>query len=127
MNEERCVIVIDDDPSVRIGIGRLLRAAGYHVIVLSNINEFFGLKDTGGTCCLIVDIRMPGMGIEELVTNLPQASNANPIIVITADDDRETREIAKRINAVGFFRKPVDGSALLDAVRWAFRSMNDVV
>ena len=45
-----------------------------------------------------------------------------PIIVVTADDDPETRRKARRMKAAGFFRKPVDGTALLDAIEWALRS-----
>ena len=124
MNGEKHVFVVDDDPSVRIGIGRLLRAAGYNVRIFSNANEFIGSLNTEESGCLILDVRMPGMSIEELVAEMPQMSNTIPIIVITTDDDQETRKAAQRINAIGFFRKPVDGSALLDAINWAFRSIN---
>ncbi len=124
MNGEKHVYVVDDDSSVRIGIGRLLRAAGYNVRVFSNANEFIGFFNTSEPACLILDVRMPGMSIEELVAEIPQIANPMPIIVITADDDKETRKAAQKINAVGFFRKPVDGPALLDAINWAFRSIN---
>ena len=40
MNGDKNVFVVDDDPSVRIGIGRLLRAAGYNVRIFSNANEY---------------------------------------------------------------------------------------
>jgi FixJ family two-component response regulator len=124
MNGDKHVFVVDDDLSVRIGIGRLLRAAGYNVRVFSNANEFIGFFNNSISGCLILDVRMPGMSIEELVAEIPQMSNTIPIIVITADDDKEARNAAQQINAVGFFRKPVDGSALLDAINWAFRTIN---
>jgi FixJ family two-component response regulator len=44
------------------------------------------------------------------------------IIVISAGSNPETKKIAKEMNAVGFFHKPVDGTALLDAIDWALRS-----
>jgi len=44
-----------------------------------------------------------------------------PIIVVTADDDPETRREAEEMRAIGFFRKPVDGTALLDSIDWALR------
>jgi len=124
MKGEKHVFVIDDDPSVRIGIGRLLRTAGYNVRMFSNANEFIGSLNTGESGCLILDVSMPGTLIGELVAEISQISNTIPIIVITADDDKETRKAAQRINAVGFFRKPVDGTALLDAINWVFRSIN---
>jgi FixJ family two-component response regulator len=48
-----------------------------------------------------------------------------PIIVLTGDDNLETRRKANNINAVGFFSKPVDGTALLDAVKWTLRKSLD--
>ena len=45
-----------------------------------------------------------------------------PIIVVTADDDLATRHKAQQLKASAFFHKPVDGSALLDAIDWALRS-----
>jgi FixJ family two-component response regulator len=44
-----------------------------------------------------------------------------PIIIVTGDDDPETRDKAKILKATGYFRKPVDGPALLDAINWAFQ------
>ncbi len=42
-----------------------------------------------------------------------------PVIAISASDDSQTRELAKRLGAAAFFRKPIDGQALLDAIWWA--------
>jgi len=121
MKGERHVFVVDDDPSVRIGIARLLRVASYDVHVFSNANDFLASLKPGLFGCLILDVRMPGMSIEELIDKIHTMCKAIPIIVISADDDKEVRKMAQKINAVGFFRKPVDGTALLDAVRWALR------
>ncbi len=55
----------------------------------------------------------------------PAARGVNlPIIFATADDDPETRQKAQRIGAVAFFRKPVDGTVLFDAVEWVLPSNN---
>jgi CheY-like chemotaxis protein len=42
-----------------------------------------------------------------------------PIIAVAASDDPETKANARKMKAVAFFRKPVDGPALIDAIRWA--------
>jgi DNA-binding response OmpR family regulator len=44
-----------------------------------------------------------------------------PIVAIGASDDPQARRLARRIGAQVFFRKPIDGSALVDAVHWALR------
>ncbi|MCZ6701610.1 MAG: hypothetical protein O6940_01070, partial [Ignavibacteria bacterium] len=46
------------------------------------------------------------------------------IIILSADDRQDTRRIAKDIGAVGFFRKPVDGYALIDHVNWVLKTTN---
>ena len=67
---------------------------------------------------------MPGLSGEELQAELKALGVHLPIIVVTADDDLETRNRAQKMGAAGFFRKPVDGTALLDAIAWALRSEN---
>jgi FixJ family two-component response regulator len=60
----------------------------------------------------------------EMVSRL-RADGCNvPVIVVSGDDDQATRRNAARMNAVSFFRKPVDGTALLDAVSWALKPGN---
>jgi len=68
---------------------------------------------------------MRGLSGAELCAELKARGIHLPIIVITADDDPTSREKAQKIKAVGFFRKPVDGTALLDAVGWALRRNDD--
>jgi FixJ family two-component response regulator len=124
MTSQKCVFVVDDDPSVRSGLARLLRAAGYDVRAFSSANEFLDSLDPEVSGCLILDARMPGLSGEDLQAELEARNVYLPVIVVTADDDPKTRRRAERMKAVGFFRKPVDGTALLDAIAWALRSEN---
>ena len=110
MTNVKCVFVLDDDPSARKGLARLLRTAGHEVCAFASANEFLEALGTEVCGCLVLDARMPGPSGIDL-----------PIIVISADDDSETRAQAKKLNAEGFFRKPVDATALLDAIDWAMR------
>jgi FixJ family two-component response regulator len=117
-----CVFVVDDDPSARRGLARLLRTAGHDVRDFASANEFLDALDPQVSGCLVLDARMPGLSGEELHQELKGRGVELPIIVVTADDDPEARQRALRMRAAGFFRKPVDGTALLDAIRWALRS-----
>ena len=76
--------------------------------------------------CLVMDIRMPGLSVEELALELGKRGIHLPIIIISADDNEETRQIARRVGAAGYFRKPVDGTALLDAIQWACSSRKQI-
>ena len=121
MMKPRLVFVVDDDNSARSGMTRLLRTAGHDVRAFDSAEEFLDAFDPETFGCLVLDARMPGMSGGELLALLKARGVQLPIIVVSADDDPETRRAAHRMNAAAFFRKPVDGSALLDAIDWAVR------
>jgi FixJ family two-component response regulator len=118
----RRVFVVDDDLSSRRGLARLLRAAGHDTLDFASADEFLNAFDPETSGCLVLDARMPGMSGEELQAELVDRGADLAIIMITGDDDPETRRRALTMRAAGFFRKPVDGTALLDAIAWAMRS-----
>jgi len=122
VKKDNCVFIVDDDPSARRGIARLLRTAGHNVRVYASANEFLDIITTDDSGCLVLDARMPGMSGDELNAELNRRHIDLSIIVVTGDDDPETKRKADIMKAKGFFRKPVDGAALLDAVEWALRS-----
>jgi len=119
---------VDDDPSARKGLARLLRTAGHEVHDFASAEEFLGILDPECAldpdtfACLILDARMPGLSGQELLTELKKRGVRLPVIMVTAEDDLLTRKTAQAMNAAAFFRKPVDGTALLDAIDWAMRS-----
>ena len=116
------VFIVDDDHSSRNGLARLLRTAGHNVRVFASAIEFLENLCSEISGCVVLDARMPGMSGDELIAELNRRSINLSIIVVTGDDDPETRRKADKMKAIGFFRKPVDGHALLDAVDWALRS-----
>lgn len=113
------VVFIVDDESVRRSTQRLLRSAGFEAETFASAEEFLdaGCLDKGA--CVIADVMMPGLGGLDLPMSLLQAGSNIPVILVTAFDTAETREQAKRISVSGYFRKPVDDQALLDAIQWA--------
>ena len=116
--------VVDDDPSVRRGLGRLIRSAGLEVGLFASADEFFESSRCDKNVCLVVDAKMPRVGGLDMLVRLQAEHIGIPVIVITAHDDAETRKQAEEAGAVGFFRKPVDANALLDAVQWAISEAN---
>ena len=122
METGQTIYIIDDDASVRNGLSRLLRAAGYVVLLSASADDFLSTLQPDASGCILLDARMPGQTNQELKTELDQRNIHIPLIMISADDDLETRRSAQQLGAQGFFRKPVDGVALLDAIRWAISS-----
>jgi two-component system response regulator FixJ len=125
MESEHNVFVVDDDPSARKGIARLVRAAGYNVCTHGSANEFLSTLNPTVTGCVILDARMPGMSGEDLAAKLKKHRERLSIIFVTADDDPAVKHKAKELGAAGFFRKPVDGTALLDAINWSFNEIDE--
>ncbi len=115
------VFVVDDDLSARRGIVRLMRAAGYDARDFAAAEEFIDALEPETTGCVVLDVRLPGMTGLDLMERLEERGVRLSIIVVTGDDDPETRRQAQSMKAAGFFRKPVDGPALLDAIAWAIR------
>ena len=103
-------------------MARLIRTAGYDVRDFASVNEFLEALGSDVPGCVILDAGTPGLSSEKLLAELEAHDLNPPIIVVTTHDDSATRRRAQELNALGFFRKPVDGTALLDAIEWAMRS-----
>jgi FixJ family two-component response regulator len=113
------IYVIDDDASVRRSFGRLFRSADLDVETFSSAEEFLSNPRQKENTCILIDIRMSGSTGFDLQQRLGSDGVQTPVIVVSASDDMQTRERARELGAVSFFRKPVDDQALLDAVWWA--------
>ena len=116
------VFLVEGDLSARRGLARLLRTAGHNVREFGSASELLDFLRPATSGCLVLDAGMPGLSGGELLAELEARQTDLPVIVISADDEPEIRRRAYAMNAVGFFRKPVDGTALIDAIAWALRS-----
>ena len=111
------ISIVDDDPSVRRALNRLVGSAGYLVETFASAGEFLSsAPSTTHTACLVLDIYLEGMTGFELQERLQADRLAIPIIFMTAHDDAATRERIRRSGAAGDLGKPFDGQALLDAI-----------
>ena len=119
MANEDSIFVVDDDNSARKGIARLLRTAGYSVRNFASSDEFLEALDSEMPDCVVMDAGSPGVSSEKLGAELQARNVSAPIIIVTAHDDPQSRQRADELHAIGFFRKPIDGTALLDAINWA--------
>lgn len=120
LNETKLTVyVVDDDASVRKALSLLLISAGMEVVTFKSAAECLEYELKEKVSCLIIDIKMPKISGLELQQKLTERKIKIPVIFLTAFDSDETRNQIKQAGAAGYFRKPVDDQALLDAILWA--------
>ena len=114
---EPTVFIIDDDPSARRGLTRLLRAAGAKTESFTSARDFLASGNREGSGCIVLDVRMPNITGPELQEELGKAEYCMPIIFMSAHTDVPVSVQAMKKGAVDFLTKPVDRDDLLEAVR----------
>ena len=119
------VYIVDDDPAVRRGLARVIRSANLNVVVFASADDFFQSNYEIKNSCVVVDAKMPRCSGLDMLARLRRQRITTPVIVVTAHDDPETRKSAEDAGAIGYFRKPVDSEALLDAITWALRAREE--
>jgi FixJ family two-component response regulator len=124
VNKKKLVYVIDDDESMRRAFQLLFLSADFDVQVFRSAEKFLESGSLSEDSCIILDMRMPGMTGLELQKELASRKIGIPVIGVSAYDDRPTRDLARALGAVAFFRKPVDDQALVDAILWAMGAAN---
>ena len=115
------IFIVDDDPSVRTSLTRLLRSEGYEARAFADAAEYLQHADAAGppAGCVILDLHMPGMGGLELQEVINRRVPRVPVIVLTASDDSELRTRALLAGATQVLRKPCDSAVLLRAIATA--------
>jgi RNA polymerase sigma factor (sigma-70 family) len=120
MTEEAAMVfVVDDDPSVRRAIKRLVESVGLHVELFGSATEFMNSSRPNVSSCLILDIRLPGISGLDFQRELAKAKDEIPTIFITAHGDIPMTVRAMKAGAVEFLTKPFRDQDLLDAIQVA--------
>jgi RNA polymerase sigma factor (sigma-70 family) len=113
------VFLIDDDASVRKGVSRLLRSAGYKSESFESASDFLQREQHPGPACLIVDVRMPGINGMDLQETLIQRRREEQLIFITGHGDISMCAQAMKAGAADFLPKPFRDEELLQCVERA--------
>jgi FixJ family two-component response regulator len=113
------IYVVDDDPSIRRAVGRLMQAAGYATQLFATADEFVAFTRPACPACLVLDLWLPGMGGLELQHRLAEAGETLPIVVITGLADEAVRTLALKAGALAVLDKPFEDEQLLGQVRRA--------
>jgi FixJ family two-component response regulator len=113
---EALVGIVDDDPSVRKGLARLVKAAGYRVEVFASARELLARPPQEDPCCLLLDVRMPGLTGLELQEALAIAGRRMSIVFVSGHGEVVGTVKAMKRGAIDFLTKPVDARELLAAI-----------
>jgi FixJ family two-component response regulator len=118
-DSDAIVFVIDDDPSVRKALGRLLRAAGFRAEAFATADEFLRRPPPEAPACVILDVQLPGLSGLDLQRALAERDADLPVVFITGHGDIPMTVRAMKAGAADFLPKPFDDEALLAVVRQA--------
>jgi FixJ family two-component response regulator len=113
------VFVVDDDASVRKSLTRVLAASGYAVEEFASAGAFLTRERYAGPCCLVLDVRMPGLSGLDLQTALHAAGHRLSIVFVTGHVDVPMTVQAMKNGAVDLLTKPFGARELLNAVQRA--------
>jgi DNA-binding NtrC family response regulator len=118
------IYVVDDDLSVREGVGRLVRSAGLQVKTFPTAQEILTSLRTELPSCLILDVQLPDINGLELQKQLATKDLQVPIIFLTGHGDIPTSVRAMKAGAIEFLTKPFSDEELLGAIGLAIERAN---
>jgi len=116
------LLVVDDEKNIRQGLAAALQMDGHEVEVAADGDEGWKRFQRGDIDLVITDLRMPGMGGEELLKRIGSESPGVPVIVLTGHGTVETAVDAMRNGAYDFLTKPVNLDRLSLLVKRALQN-----
>jgi FixJ family two-component response regulator len=116
MKSRRRIAVVDDDPSVRKALARLLRASDLDADAYGSAEHFLESLRTSAPDCLVLDLQMPGMNGLALQRELVRSGIRVPVVVTTGHDEPGMEARCAAAGAGAYLRKPLDDKTLLAAI-----------
>jgi len=110
---------VDDDPSIRTGIKRLLRVHGFHSTLFESAGALLAHGDFDTAFCFIMDINLNGESGIELCGRLADSGISLPVVYITGNDSEANRASAIASGCIAYLTKPFAASALIEPIEKA--------
>ena len=113
------VLVIEDEPNIIEAISFILSRDGWSVATHSNGHDAVGVVQSAMPDLVILDVMLPGKTGYDILRELrsEDATQALPVLMLTAKGQVKDREMAERAGASRFMTKPFSNAEVLDAVR----------
>ena len=122
LNRKSTVYIVDDDQAIRHAMELLMRSVGLDYEIFHSGDDFLSGHTNDRAGCLVLDIRMPGLGGLELQEKLNEMGSTLPIIFITGHGDVPMAVEAMQKGAVDFIQKPFRDQELLDQITEALKT-----
>jgi FixJ family two-component response regulator len=120
MPKHKSIAFIHKDPSAGISLVRIAQSAELAAHLYDSIDAFLDERGRMRPDCVVLDASISDERDLELLKQLHDKKGCStPFILLSRMDKPELRQRARQLGAAGFFREPVDGEALLDAIHWA--------
>lgn len=116
MPTRQSVFVVDDDPSMRIGMKRLLRQHGFNTTLFDSANALLSQGDFGKAFCVILDINLNGESGIALRLRLADKGVTLPVIYITGNDSEANRAAAIASGCIAYLTKPFAAQSLIEPI-----------
>ena len=114
--QDGTIAVIDDDLRVLESLVNLLASFGYKAESYKSAEQFLASGTLSQTSCIVTDVEMRQMSGLGLLQYLKNNNSTVPVIIITGKPSARSDAFYLESGAVGFFRKPVDGDALVELI-----------
>ena len=110
------IYVVEDDPSFRKSVERLIRATGFRAVAFESADAFLSLPRIERPACLLLDVRLPGIDGLALQQELIEKGSSLPIIFMTGHGSIPMSVQAMKKGAVDFLPKPFEAEDLRAAI-----------
>ena len=112
------IYIVEDDQSINRGFELFLESAGMEFRTFQNANDFLSACEPNEKDILILDLNLPKISGFDLLKKLDHKGLHIPVIVVTAFNDEHSRQICKQYGVKAYLRKPVDGEAIIDLIKF---------
>ena len=117
--QDAIIAIVDDDRSVRRGLERLIRSAGWKAETFASAQEFLARPGAEAPSCLVLDLQLPGLSGLDLQKRMAEVGLEIPIVFLTGHGSIPASVQAMKAGAIEFLTKPVDEQDLLNAIQEA--------
>lgn len=112
---------MDDDADIRLAWSSLLEAEFFQVKSFASAEDFLDQANLADVSCLLLDLKMPGMGGQKLLETIRKQNVVMPIIMVSGHADIQTVIETMKLGVFDFLLKPVDSALLLERIRQAMQ------